>query len=88
MTKVKLTVTKSECRGGYHKAGDTYVVEDLCPPLCHERWNTVYPDVFALLNGAKLDCGDTKAKSFAARCPDGGKVEIRGELLPEDGEDR
>ena len=88
MTKVKLTVTKSECRGGYHKAGDTYVVEDLCPPLCHELWNTVYPYVFALQNGASLDCGDTKAKSFSALCPDGGKVEIRGELLPEDGEDR
>ncbi|MBR7041616.1 MAG: TIGR04076 family protein [Clostridia bacterium] len=88
MAKVKLTVTHSECRSGYHRQGDVFVVEALCPPLCHELWNAAYPYVFALQNGAELDLGNTKSKSFEARCPDGGRVVVRGELLPEDGGDR
>ena len=43
MRKVKLTITESACRGGYHRAGDSFLVEDLCPPLCHELWNGIYP---------------------------------------------
>ena len=48
MGKVKLTVTESKCRGGYCKKGDVYIVEDLCPPLCHEFWNCIYPFIYAL----------------------------------------
>lgn len=81
MRKVKLTITESACRGGYHKAGDSFLVEDLCPPLCHELWNGIYPYVFALLNGAELDSGPSRSCSFDARCPDGGKVRVHGELL-------
>ena len=81
MSKVKLTITESRCRSGYFKEGDTFIVEDLCPPLCHELWNIAYPYVFALLNGAQLDCGEGKARSFTVRCPDGGRVCIRGELI-------
>ena len=88
MAKVRLIIIKSECRSGYHAQGDSFIVEDLCPPLCHELWNAVYPYVFALLSGAELDSGNTKSKSFEARCPDGGRVVIRGELLPENGGDR
>ena len=78
--KVKLTVTESRCRTGYHKAGDTFVVEDLCPPLCHELWNRAYPYVFALQNGALLDAGDDRAAAFSVCCPDGGRVKLRGVL--------
>ena len=81
MARLKLTITQSDCRAGYHKKGDTFVVEDLCPPLCHELWNVIYPYVFALQNGAELDCGAQRATSFDARCPDGGRVQIHGELL-------
>lgn len=81
--KVKLTVTESRCRGGYCKAGDTFVVEDLCPPLCHELWNCAYPMVYALLNGGKLDCGKTRATHFEVKCPDGGRVCLRGEAMEE-----
>ena len=81
MRKVKLTITESACRGGYHRAGDSFVVEDLCPPLCHELWNGIYPYVFALLNGAELDCGDSCGRSFDAQCPDGGRVRVHGELV-------
>lgn len=81
MARVKLTITESRCRSGYFKAGDTFIVEDLCPPLCHELWNIIYPYVFALQNGAELDCGETRARSFTAQCPDGGRVRIRGELI-------
>ena len=80
MKKVKLTITESRCRGGYHKAGDTFIVEDLCPPICHELWNTIYPSVYALQNGAELDYGSIRAKAFDAKCPDGGKVSVHGEV--------
>ena len=79
--KVKLTVTQSRCRCGYHKEGDTFVVEDLCPPLCHELWNRAYPYVFALQNGADLDKGETRARCFEVCCPDEGRVCLRGEVI-------
>lgn len=81
MAKVKLTVTASSCRCGYHKAGDEFIVEDICPPLCHELWYAAYPYVFALLNGADLDCDDHRAREFEAKCPDGGRVVIHGEII-------
>ena len=80
MKKVLLTITESRCRDGYHKKGDTFIVEDLCPPLCHELWHTIYPLVYALQNGAELDYGEIRAKAFDARCPDGGRVCIHGEI--------
>lgn len=80
MAKVKITVTESNCRGGCMKAGDTYIVEDLCPPVCHELWNNIYPSVYALINGAVLDFGDGKTTAFTASCPDGGRVKIHAEL--------
>ncbi len=81
MKKVKLTITESSCRSRYHKKGDEYVVEDLCPPLCHELWNTIYPFLYALQNGADLDYGDSRSKQFNAKCPDGGRVRIHGEVI-------
>lgn len=81
MAKVKLTITESKCRGGYCEKGDVFIVEDLCPPLCHELWNTIYPFVYTLLNGGELDHGDTRAKEFDAKCPDGGRVTVHGEVL-------
>lgn len=81
MPRVRLTVTKGECRCGYHKTGDTFLVDDLCPPLCHELWNSIYPYVYALQNGAALDHGDARAKAFDAKCPDGGRVCIHGEAV-------
>ena len=79
MTKVKLTITESNCREGYCKKGDEFIVEDLCPPLCHELWNSIYPSVYALRNGADLDHGGRRARAFDARCPDGGRVCVHGE---------
>ena len=84
MKKVRITVTHSLCRGGLHHPGESFVVEDLCPPLCHELWNMIYPYVFALQNGAGLDCGEDRSLSFDAACPDGGRVRVHGELVQED----
>ena len=81
MTKVKLTVTESRCRCNYCKAGDEFIVEDLCPPLCHELWHAIYPFVYVLLNGGSLDHGDARAKMFDGKCPDGGRVSIHGEAV-------
>ncbi len=57
------------------------MVEDLCPPLCHELWNSIYPSVYTLLNGGMLDCGEGKENYFDAKCPDGGRVVIHGETV-------
>lgn len=81
MGKVKLTVTESRCRCGYCKKGDEFIVEDLCPPLCHELWNVIYPSVYALQNGAVLDYGESRSRQFDAKCPDGGRVSIHGEAV-------
>ncbi len=83
MRKVKLTVTESACRCGYHKAGETFVVGDLCPPLCHELWHTIYPSVYVLLNGGDLDYDTVRAPQFDAKCPDGGRVRVHGEIIEE-----
>ena len=84
MPKLKLTVTESRCRSGLYQKGEVFVVEDLCPPLCQELWHNIYPYVFALRNGAELDRGDTRERSFDAACPDGGRVKIHGEIIEED----
>lgn len=81
MSKVKLTITDSRCRCEYVKKGDIFIVDDLCPPLCHELWNVIYPYVYALKNKAELDYGDTKAKCFDAACPDKGRVCVHGEVI-------
>ncbi len=78
-SKVKLTITASACRCGYHRKGDEFLVEDICPPLCHELWNSIYPSVYTLLNGGVLDYGNGKSRCFDAKCPDGGRVCIHGE---------
>lgn len=81
MRKVRLTITDSRCRCSYFQKGQEYIVGDLCPPLCHELWNGIYPLVYALQNGAELDYGDTRARMFDARCPDGGRVSVHGEVM-------
>lgn len=83
MNKVKITVIESKCRGNYCKSGDEFIVEDLCPPMCHEFWNTIYPFVYALQNGADLEYGIIRSKQFDAKCPDGGRVCIHGEIINE-----
>ena len=81
MAKVRLTITESACRSGYFKKGQQFIVEDLCPPLCHELWSCIYPMVFVLLNGGSLDHGKKRAREFNAKCPDGGRVCIHGEVI-------
>lgn len=81
MRRVKLTITESRCRSGYFQQGQEFIVEDLCPPLCHELWNNIYPLVYALQNGADLDYGSIRAKMFEAKCPDEGRVSIHGEII-------
>ena len=34
-----------------------------------------------LQNGAQLDCGAERAERFEAKCPDSGRVCVRGEVL-------
>ena len=81
MAKVKLKITDSKCRSGYFQKDQEFIVEDLCPPLCHELWNCIYPYIFALQNGADLDRGTIRKKEFDAKCPDEGRVSIHGEII-------
>jgi uncharacterized repeat protein (TIGR04076 family) len=83
MKKVILTVVEGSCRSGYHKTGDTFVFSDICPPVCAELWHNAYPYVFALQNGAELDDGSGRSKEFTVKCPDGGRVVLRGKLSEE-----
>ena len=57
--------------------------EGLISSLCHEFWNSIYPSVYALLNGASLDYGEQRATQFDAKCSNGGRVCIHGELMEE-----
>ena len=83
MIKVKLTITESKCRGGFHRKGQEFIIsEDTpCPPICMELWNYAYPYVWALINGASLDSGLEKSKSFDVICPDEGRVHLHGEVI-------
>ena len=45
--RVKLTVIRSECRSGLHGEGEEYVIGEVCPPICHELWNNIYPMLYA-----------------------------------------
>ena len=83
MPKVKLTIVESRCRDGLYKAGDEFIVEGVCPPICHELWHDIYPNVYVLLNGGQLDCGDERVKYFSHRCGDQGRVLIKGEVIEE-----
>ena len=58
-------------------------MDDLCPPMCQELWNNIYPYVFAMKNGAKLDFGETRSGMFEGKCPDGGRVSVHGEVIEE-----
>ena len=80
MPKVNLTIKESECRCGYYNKGNSFIVDNICPPICHELWNSIYPSVYALLNGATLDCGNCKDTKFEMKCPDNGRVVICGEI--------
>ena len=81
MPKVKLTIIQSNCRCAYHTEGQEFIVEDLCPPICHELWNSIYPSVYTLLHGGSLDHGTGRAKAFDAACQDEGRVLIHGEAI-------
>lgn len=72
---------ESKCRCGYHKAGESFIVKDLCPPICHELQNSAYPMIYALQNGAVLDYGEGKDTQFNIKCPDRGRVILHGELV-------
>lgn len=85
MAKVKITITESKCRSGYHRKGQTFIIEDtICPPICMELWHYAYPYIWVLLNGGTLDDGDTKSKSFDVICPDEGRVQLHGEVIEEE----
>lgn len=53
-------------------------------PLCHELWNSMYPFVYALLNGGTLDYGNKKAPMFDMKCPDEGRVVVHVERLEDE----
>ncbi len=78
MTAVKLNIVESRCRCGIHQAGQEFLVEGTCPPICHELWQAIYPQVYTLKNGGELDCGESRARWFRTSCP-GGRVLIFGE---------
>ena len=61
--------------------GEEYIVEDLCPPICHELWNSMYPMVYTLLNGGDLDFGTDPSAQFDIKCPEVERVWIHREHI-------
>ena len=59
--------------------GEKFIVDDLCPPLFLELWNSIYPSVYVLINGGDLDYGERGAKMFDAEYPDIERVKMHGE---------
>ena len=46
MAKVKLTITESRCRSGFHKKGQEFIIDEtICPSICMELWHYAYPYV-------------------------------------------
>lgn len=81
MRAVKLTIVESRCRCGLHKTGEEFLVEKTCPPVCHELWQSIYPQVYTLLHGGELDCEEGRRSWFSSSCSDGGRVLIFGERI-------
>ena len=79
--RMKLTVIRSECRGGLHSEGEEYVIGEVCPPICHELWNNIYPMLYAAGCGADIESGEGYSSAFTASCPDGGRVTVKCERI-------
>ena len=82
--KVKITITESRCRSGFHEKGQEYLIDEgrtVCPPVCMELWHYAYPYLWALLNGAELDHGVLASKSADVSCPDECRVKLHMEVL-------
>ena len=81
--KVKITITESRCRSGFHRKGEEYIIDDtICPPICMELWHYAYPYVWALLNGAEDDAPDGGRVAYTnVICPDEGRVHMLIEAI-------
>ena len=83
--KVKITVTESKCRSGFHTKGQEYLLDaekTICPQMCMELWHYAFPYVWALLNGADVDRPDgSKRTEATVICPDEGRVRLRIEVI-------
>ena len=81
--KVKITITESRCRSGFHRKGEEYIIDDtVCPPICMELWHYAYPYVWALLNGAEDDTPDGGRAAYTnVICPDEGRVHMLIEAI-------
>lgn len=83
--KVKITVTESRCRSGFHRKGQEFIIDEdetICPPICMEVWHYAYPYVWNLLNGGETDDGfNGKKKSNDVICPDEGRVHLHIEVM-------
>jgi uncharacterized repeat protein (TIGR04076 family) len=88
--KLKVTVTKKEgpdvCYHGY-KIGDEFIFEDFTHPpkhFCQGAMHSLFPCMYALSFGSRFNFMDNPA-SLLTTCPDGGKMEMKIELLDKDG---
>ena len=81
--KIKLTITESRCRSGFHRKCDEFIIDEtICPPICMELWHYAYPYVWALLNGGTSDNAEGgKSKSDNVICPDEGRVKLHIEVI-------
>lgn len=86
--KIKITVENiySHCYHGYKK-GDEIILEDFTHPpkhFCLGLAHALFPVVYALSFGARFPFRDNQ-RSLPVTCPDGGRMEVRAEILDKEG---
>jgi len=83
--KVKITVTESRCRSGFHRKGDEFIIDEdrtICPPMCVELWHYAYPYVWNLLNGGVDDTPEGRKATYTdVVCPDQQRVKLHIEVI-------
>lgn len=88
--KLKVTVTKKTaaefCYHGY-EVNDEFIFEDFTHPpkhFCQGAMHSLFPCMYALSFGAKFPFMPNQ-RSILTTCPDGGKMEMKVEILDKDG---
>ena len=70
MKKVVATVKSGKCNQGFHKIGDSFLIDQLTPEgMCTSAFNAIFPLVFTLQCGGKFFWEDNPHVTRAC-CPD------------------
>ena len=70
MKKVRITVTEGKCNQGFHRVGDSWVVDELTPEgICTSAFNALFPQILTLACGGEFFWEENPRVGYAC-CPD------------------